>query len=62
MIFPERDIQLPVQLILDRPVAAVIRRAKTSHSSAPKTSHHMGGTGWKNPLIRSWMQGVGVSS
>jgi len=36
---------------------AVIRRAKTSHSSAPKTGHHVGGTGWKNPLIRSWMPG-----
>jgi phenylacetate-CoA ligase len=36
----------------------VIRRAKTGHSSAPKTGHHVGGTGWKDRLIRSCWQGV----
>jgi hypothetical protein len=37
---------------------AVIRRAKTGHSSAPKTGHHVGGTGWKNRLIRFRWQGA----
>jgi DNA adenine methylase len=36
----------------------VIRRAKTGHSSAPKTGHHVGGIGWKNRLIRSYWQGA----
>jgi hypothetical protein len=37
---------------------SVIRRAKTGHSSAPKTGHHVGGTGWKNRLIRFRWQGA----
>ena len=41
---------------------AVIRRAKTGHSSAPKTGHHVGGIGRKNRLVRTCWQGVGVSS
>ena len=36
----------------------VIRRAKTGHSSAPKTGHHVGGTRWKNRLIRFCWQGA----
>ena len=36
----------------------VIRRAKTGHSSAPKTGHHVGGTRWKNRLVRSCWQGA----
>ena len=39
-------------------LAAVIRRAKTGHSSAPKTGHHVGGTRWKNRLIRFCWQGA----
>ena len=34
----------------------VIRRAKTGHSSASKTGHHVGDTGWKDRLIRSCWQ------
>ena len=37
---------------------SVIRRAKTGHSSAPKTGHHVGGTRWKNRLIRFCWQGA----
>ena len=36
----------------------VIRRAKTGHSSAPKTGHRVGGIGWKNRLVRSCWQGA----
>jgi hypothetical protein len=36
----------------------VIRRAKTGHSSAPKTGHHVGGTRWKNRLIWFCWQGA----
>ena len=44
---------------LDAPHASiVIRRAKTGHSSAPKTGHHVGGTRWKNRLIRFCWQGA----
>ena len=37
---------------------AVIRRAKTSHSSAPKTGHRVGGIEQKNRLVRSCWQGA----
>jgi len=37
---------------------SVIRRAKTGHSSAPKTGHRVGGIGRKNPLVRTCWQGV----
>ena len=37
---------------------AVIRRAKTGHSSAPKTGHRVGGIEQKNRLIRSCWQGA----
>jgi len=40
----------------------VIRRAKTGHSSAPKTGHHVGGIGRKNPLVRTCWQGAAFSS
>jgi transposase-like protein len=36
----------------------VIRRAKTGHSSAPKTGHHVGGIEQKNRLVRSCWQGA----
>ena len=36
----------------------VIRRAKTSHSSAPKTGHRVGGIEQKNRLIRFCWQGA----
>jgi hypothetical protein len=37
---------------------AVIRRAKTGQSSAPKTGHRVGGIGWKNRLVRTCLQGA----
>ncbi len=36
----------------------VIRRAKTGHSSAPKTGHRVGGIEQKNRLIRFCWQGA----
>ena len=36
----------------------VIRRAKTGHASAPKTGHHVGGIGRKNPLVGTCWQGA----
>jgi len=41
---------------------SVIRRGKTGHASAPKTGHHVGGIGQKNPLVRTYWQGVRVGS
>jgi len=39
-------------------VVLVIRRAKTGHSSAPKTGHRVGGIEQKNRLVRSCWQGA----
>jgi len=36
----------------------VIRRAKTGRASAPKTGHHVGGIGRKNPLVGTCWQGA----
>ncbi len=41
---------------------SVIRRGKTSHASARKTGHQVGGIGRKNPLLRTRLQEGGVSS
>ena len=63
-LWPELAGMPAVPTITDAAVEAmaddfIIRRAKTGHSSAPKTGHHVGGTGWKDRLIRScWPRGM----